>query len=64
MGRTPEQEKFGKDEEPVYDVQTGSFRIGKYEVAQELWQAVMSENPSVHGRSGGFFSHIDMRYIA
>ena len=46
MGCTPEQEKCGKDEEPVHDVQIGGFQIGKYEVTQKLWQAVMGENPS------------------
>ena len=46
MGCTPEQEKCGKDEEPVHNVQIGSFRIGKYEMTQELWQTVMGENPS------------------
>ena len=46
MGCTPEQEKCGPDENPVRRVQVASFEIGRYEVTQELWQAVMGENPS------------------
>ena len=36
---------FG-NEKPAHRVQVGSFEIGKYEVTQALWQAVMGENPS------------------
>ena len=46
MGCTPEQENCGDDEKPTHRVQIGSFEIGKYEVTQELWEAVMGENPS------------------
>lgn len=49
MGCTPEQEKCGPDESPVRRVQVSSFEIGRYEVTQELWQAVMGENPSTFG---------------
>ena len=34
------------DEKPAHRVQVDSFEIGKYEVTQALWQAVMGENPS------------------
>ena len=34
------------DEKPAHRVQLDSFEIGKYEVTQALWQAVMGENPS------------------
>ena len=34
------------DEKPAHRVQVRSFEIGKYEVAQALWEAVMGENPS------------------
>jgi formylglycine-generating enzyme required for sulfatase activity len=38
---------FGtKDEKPQYRVQILSFAIGKYEVTQEQWYAVMGSNPS------------------
>lgn len=49
MGCTPEQENCGPDESPVRSVQVASFEIGRYEVTQELWQAVMGENPSAFG---------------
>ena len=34
------------DEEPAHRVQVRGFEIGKYEVTQELWEAVMGDNPS------------------
>lgn len=47
MGATPEQ---GSDasygEKPTHQVTLSSFSIGKYEVTQEEWQAVMGSNPS------------------
>ena len=46
MGCTPEQENCSGDELPVHGVRVGPFLIGSYEVTQELWQAVMGENPS------------------
>ncbi len=37
----------GKDEKPVYQVSFGyPFAVGKYEVTQVQWQAVMGSNPS------------------
>ena len=44
--------KAGRDsdcddrEKPAHRVQLGSFEIGKYEVTQEQWEAVMGDNPS------------------
>jgi len=35
-----------EDERPVHKVDVSSFYIAKYEVTQELYQAVMGENPS------------------
>ncbi len=35
-----------EDEKPAHRVEVGSFEIGKYEVTQALWEAVMGENPS------------------
>ncbi len=35
-----------KAEEPAHRVEVGSFEIGKYEVTQALWEAVMGGNPS------------------
>ncbi|MBD5349848.1 MAG: formylglycine-generating enzyme family protein [Bacteroides sp.] len=34
------------DEKPVHDETVATFQIGKTEVTQELWQAVMGANPS------------------
>ena len=34
------------EEKPAHRVQVGSFEIGKYEATQELWEAVMGDNPS------------------
>lgn len=50
MGATPEQ-KPGPPEQneyPVHEVKLDNYYIGKYEVTQELWEAVMGENPSQH----------------
>ena len=47
MGCTPEQGDDCYDrEKPAHRVRVSSFEISKYEVTQELWEAVMGENPS------------------
>ena len=46
MGCTEEQSSCDDDEMPVRQVQVKSFKISKYEVTQELWEAVMGKNPS------------------
>ena len=46
MGCTPEQQGCADDEKPVRQVQIRSFEISRYETTQELWEAVMGENPS------------------
>ena len=47
MGATSEQGSDAySDESPVHSVTLGSYYIGETEVTQELWQAVMGENPS------------------
>lgn len=46
MGCTEEQSSCDDDEKPVRQVQVSSFSIGKYEVTQDLWEAVMGKNPS------------------
>ncbi len=46
MGCTEEQSSCDDDEKPVRQVQVGSFSIGKYEVTQDLWEAVLGKNPS------------------
>ena len=47
MGATPEQGSDAyNNEKPAHQVTLSSFSIGKYEVTQEEWQAVMGSNPS------------------
>ena len=46
MGCTEEQSSCDDDEMPVRQVQVKNFKISKYEVTQELWEAVMGKNPS------------------
>ena len=49
MGCTPEQARCGTGEEPAHAVRVESFEIGRFEMTQELWEAVMDENPSTFG---------------
>ena len=46
MGCTPEQEPCRADEKPARTVRIERFEIGRFEVTQELWEAVMGERPS------------------
>ena len=47
MGATSEENWLvERDEEPVHSVTLSSYHIGKTEVTQALWQAVMGSNPS------------------
>ena len=47
MGATQEMEDPWDDEKPAHQVTlTNDYYIGKYEVTQALWQAVMGNNPS------------------
>ena len=47
MGATSEQGSDAcDDEKPAHKVTLSSFAIGQTEVTQELWQAVMGNNPS------------------
>jgi formylglycine-generating enzyme required for sulfatase activity len=47
MGCTPEQKNVCyENEEPAHPVTLSDFYIGKYEVTQAQWRAVMGENPS------------------
>ena len=48
MGATSEQGSDADDnEKPTHRVTLSSFYIGKYEVTQALWKAVMGTNPSI-----------------
>ena len=47
MGATKEQGKDAyKDEKPAHKVTLSDYYIGKYEVTQAEWEAVMGKNPS------------------
>ena len=47
MGATSEQgNDVGDDEKPVHSVTLSGYYIGKTEVTQALWKAVMGSNPS------------------
>ena len=47
MGATSEMKKPFYNEKPMHQVTlTNDYYMGKYEVTQALWQAVMSKNPS------------------
>ena len=47
MGATSEQGSDAYiDEKPIHQVTLSSFSIGKFEVTQEEWRAVMGDNPS------------------
>lgn len=49
MGATVEQEGLATDNEyPQHVVTLSSFYIGQTQVTQELWEAVMGDNPSVN----------------
>jgi len=41
-------ENFNDDEKPVHEVILSPFSIGKFEITQAQWQAVMEQNPSVY----------------
>ena len=47
MGATPEQGSYvDDDEKPAHKVTLSSYYIGKYEVTQAQWRAIMGKNPS------------------
>ena len=46
MGCTSEQSDCDSDERPTHSVTVSSFQMGKYEVTQAQWRAVMGSNPS------------------
>ena len=49
MGATSQMEgRAWEDEYPAHQVTLSSYYIGKYEVTQRLWKAVMGSNPSEH----------------
>ncbi len=53
MGCSPGDSECDDHERPGHPVSIKSFRMGKYEVTQTQWQAVMGENPSHFSNCGG-----------
>ena len=50
MGGTSEQGSDAEsDDKPTHSVTLSDYYIGKFEVTQELWEAVMGSNPSYDG---------------
>ncbi|MGL4993041.1 MAG: SUMF1/EgtB/PvdO family nonheme iron enzyme [Bacteroidales bacterium] len=55
MGATPEQgDDAYEDEKPVHKVTLSSYSIGKHQVTQALWVAVMGSNPSRNKQGGSY----------
>ena len=55
MGATEEQGEDAEDwEKPVHRVTLSSYLIGKHEVTQALWEAVMESNPSYNKQGGDY----------
>jgi len=46
MMGSPESEKYRGDDECQHSVTVRAFEIGKYEVTQAQWKAIMGTNPS------------------
>jgi formylglycine-generating enzyme required for sulfatase activity len=47
---SPASEQYRSDDEVQHQVTVSSFYIGKYEVTQSQWEAVMGSNPSHSGK--------------
>ena len=55
MGATEEQgDDADGDENPVHRVTLSEYLIGKHEVTQALWEAVMGSNPSANKQGGNY----------
>ena len=46
MGASDDDSEAYDDEKPAHKVKLNSYHIGETQVTQELWQAVMGDNPS------------------
>ncbi len=50
MGSSKEEKNRYKSEEPCHKVRVPAFYMGKYQVTQEQWRAIMGNNPSYFGK--------------
>ena len=60
MGLTAElgPDSYCRDELPTHEVTLPSYEIGQTEVTQELWQAVMGNNPSIISSANGYYEDL------
>ena len=54
MMGSPESEKGRDDDEAQQQITVNDFYMGKYEVTQEQWQAIMGNNPSRFDKGGKY----------
>lgn len=52
MGSPPDEPGRDGDEGPVHEVAVEKFALGKYEITQGQWRALMGDNPSYFKRCG------------
>lgn len=62
MGAIDQDGDAEDNERPTHEVALSSFNIGKYEVTQELWEAVMGENPSYDVFKGAKVPVVDVSW--
>jgi len=59
MGSTNEQDTSALDtEKPAHEVTLSDYWIGECEVTQDMWVALMMENPSWHSKRNGFTENL------
>ncbi len=54
MMGSPESEERRDDDEAQQQLTVDDFYMGKYEVTQEQWQAIMGNNPSRFDKGGKY----------
>ena len=59
MGASSDDSYAHNDERPAHEVTLSSYSIGKTEVTQALWQAVMGSNPSLFTPENGYSSDLN-----
>ena len=59
MGASSDDSDAHDDERPAHEVTLSSFSIGKTEVTQALWLAVMGSNPSLFTPDNGYSSDLN-----
>ena len=62
MGASNQDSDASYEERPAHEAILSTFYIGKYEVTQELWQAVMGNNPSPDSCKGEKVPVVDVSW--